>query len=124
MPRQEGAALVVNFDLGDELDLHNWAFCYLPLPLTTSFPSSSSFILTPSKAPRDQPHCALYRSAAHQSLFPMSSIDTSGPFGVQLYALFDKVFQLVAGYPAEGFQFVGGETHMSTLVETGSFVVL
>jgi fatty acid elongase 3 len=60
-------------------------------------------------------------AALFESL-PIPSIDR--PFGVHLWPLFSKAFELVAGYPAEDFQFVIGKTPMSTLKETSIFVAV
>lgn len=52
---------------------------------------------------------------------PLPSIDR--PFGVQLWPIFDKAFEKVAGYPASQFQFVAGVTPLSTFRETATFLV-
>lgn len=54
--------------------------------------------------------------------FPIPTLDR--PFGVHLWPLFSKGFELVAGYPADDFQFVAGKTPMSTLKETSIFVAV
>ncbi|KAI1843116.1 hypothetical protein JX265_009855 [Neoarthrinium moseri] len=59
---------------------------------------------------------ALYES------FPIPTIDR--PFGIHLWPIFNKAFEYVAGYPADDFKFVAGETPMSTLKETSIFVVI
>lgn len=46
------------------------------------------------------------------------------PFGIQLWPVFNKAFGLVAGYPADEFKFVAGETPMSTLKEASIFVAI
>ncbi|TVY40932.1 putative elongation of fatty acids protein [Lachnellula occidentalis] len=53
---------------------------------------------------------------------PIPSLDR--PFGVHLWPLFSKAFELVAGYPADEFKFVAGETPMSTLRDTSIFVAV
>ncbi|KAK9415070.1 putative Elongation of fatty acids protein [Seiridium unicorne] len=53
---------------------------------------------------------------------PIPTIDR--PFGIQLWPIFNKAFELVAGYPADDFKFVAGKTPMSTLNETSIFVVI
>ncbi|KAE8388729.1 GNS1/SUR4 family-domain-containing protein [Aspergillus alliaceus] len=52
---------------------------------------------------------------------PIPSLDDR-PFGVHLWPHFSKVFELVAGYPADEFKFVVGKTPISTLKETSIFV--
>jgi fatty acid elongase 3 len=56
------------------------------------------------------------------SSFPIPSLDR--PFGVHLWGIFNKAFELFAGYPADDFRFVAGETPMSTLKETSIFVAV
>ncbi|CAK7211462.1 Fatty acyl-CoA elongase/Polyunsaturated fatty acid specific elongation enzyme [Sporothrix bragantina] len=46
------------------------------------------------------------------------------PFGLALWPIFNKAFEMVVGYPADQFQFVTGETPMSTLKETSIFIVI
>ncbi|CAK7562765.1 MAG: Fatty acyl-CoA elongase/Polyunsaturated fatty acid specific elongation enzyme [Sporothrix epigloea] len=46
------------------------------------------------------------------------------PFGLALWPIFNKAFELIVGYPADHFQFVAGETSMSTLKETSIFIVI
>lgn len=46
------------------------------------------------------------------------------PFGLQLWPLFNRAFELVVGYPADQFQFVAGSTPMSTIKETGIFIII
>lgn len=53
---------------------------------------------------------------------PMPTLDR--PFGIHLWPLLDKAFELTVGYPASEFRFVPGRTPMSTLKETGIFVVI
>ncbi|KAL3424032.1 GNS1/SUR4 family protein [Phlyctema vagabunda] len=53
---------------------------------------------------------------------PIPTLDR--PFGIHLWPLFNKAFELVAGYPADDFKFVAGETPMSTLKETSIFVAV
>lgn len=46
------------------------------------------------------------------------------PFGLKLWPIFNKAFELVVGYPANDFEFVAGSTPMSTLKETSIFIVV
>ncbi|KAL5614514.1 hypothetical protein BROUX41_004617 [Berkeleyomyces rouxiae] len=54
--------------------------------------------------------------------FPVPTIDR--PFGIQLWPIFDKCWELTMGYPREDFRFLPSVTPMSTLKETGIFVVI
>jgi fatty acid elongase 3 len=60
-------------------------------------------------------------AALYESL-PLPTLDR--PFGIHLWPIFNKAFELVAGYPANDFKFVTGVTPMSTLKETSIFVVI
>jgi fatty acid elongase 3 len=53
---------------------------------------------------------------------PIPTLDR--PFGIHLWPIFNKGFELVVGYPADDFKFKAGETPMSTLKETGIFVAI
>ncbi|KAL6232093.1 hypothetical protein BDW75DRAFT_28144 [Aspergillus navahoensis] len=46
------------------------------------------------------------------------------PFGIHLWPIFDKGFEVVMGYPASEFQFVEGKTPMSTLKETAIMLII
>jgi fatty acid elongase 3 len=54
--------------------------------------------------------------------FPIPSLDR--PFGIHLWPIFDKAFEAIVGYPSSEFKFTPGHTPMSTLKETGIFVVI
>lgn len=56
------------------------------------------------------------------SQIPLPTLDR--PFGIELWPIFDKAWQLVMGYPAVDFRFKPGVTPMSTLRETGIFIVV
>ncbi|KAK4216450.1 GNS1/SUR4 family-domain-containing protein [Rhypophila decipiens] len=60
--------------------------------------------------------------ASGSSSFPIPTIDR--PFGIHLWPLFSQAFELFAGYPADEFRFVVGETPMSTLKSASIFVVI
>ncbi|CAN8095821.1 unnamed protein product [Discula destructiva] len=59
-------------------------------------------------------------SATFYEHLPLPTIDR--PFGIQLWPIFDKAFELCVGYPASEFTFKAGATPMSTLKETGIFI--
>ncbi|KAL2863286.1 elongation of very long chain fatty acids protein [Aspergillus lucknowensis] len=52
---------------------------------------------------------------------PKPTVDR--PFGIELWPLFDKAFEVAVGYPASDFRFVEGVTPMSTLRETAVMLV-
>lgn len=52
---------------------------------------------------------------------PLPTIDR--PFGVELWPIFDKAFELVKGYPASEFKFEEGVTVLSTFKETAAVLV-
>ena len=52
---------------------------------------------------------------------PLPTLDR--PFGIHLWPIFDKAWTATVGYPASDFRFKPGETPMSTLKETGIFIV-
>jgi fatty acid elongase 3 len=52
---------------------------------------------------------------------PRPTIDR--PFGIHLWPIFDKAFEVVVGYPASEFNFVEGVTPMSTFKETAIALV-
>ena len=49
-------------------------------------------------------------------MVPIPTLDR--PFGLQLWPIFSKGYEMVMGYPADDFRFVRGETPMSTLQAT------
>lgn len=54
----------------------------------------------------------------------MESITIERPFtGIYLWPHFSKAFEFIAGYPADNFEFVVGQTPLSTSKETFLFVV-
>jgi len=53
---------------------------------------------------------------------PLPTVDR--PFGIELWPIFSKAWETIVGYPAEDFRFRAGETPMSTLKETATFVVI
>lgn len=60
-------------------------------------------------------------SATFYERLPLPTIDR--PFGIELWPIFDKAWEAVVGYPATQFRFEAGVTPMSTLKETGIFVI-
>jgi fatty acid elongase 3 len=58
------------------------------------------------------------------SLFEVGLPTLDRPFGVALWPIFDKAWTAVMGYSANDFRFQAGVTPMSTLKETGIFVIL
>jgi len=60
--------------------------------------------------------------AALFGVLPLPTLDR--PFGVHLWPHFNKAFEAVVGYPADDFRFKAGQTPMSTLKETGIFIVI
>lgn len=61
-------------------------------------------------------------SATFYERLPLPTIDR--PFGIHLWPIFDKAFELVVGFPASKFQFEAGVTPMSTGKETVLFVIV
>lgn len=57
-------------------------------------------------------------------LFSVGAPTLDRPFGLKLWPIFNKAFELVVGYPANDFTFVPGKTPMSTLTETSIFIVV
>lgn len=45
------------------------------------------------------------------------------PFGVALWPIFSKAFEMVRGYSPEEFRFVPGKTPMATMAETALFLI-
>lgn len=60
-------------------------------------------------------------SATFYEHLPLPTIDR--PFGIKLWPIFSKAWELVMGYPADDFRFEAGVTPMSTLKSTGIFVI-
>lgn len=60
-------------------------------------------------------------SATFYERLPLPTIDR--PFGIELWPIFDKAWEAVVGYSAAQFRFEAGVTPMSTLKETGIFVI-
>lgn len=60
-------------------------------------------------------------SATFYEHLPLPTIDR--PFGIQLWPIFSKAWEALVGYPAEDFRFEASVTPMSTLKETGIFVI-
>lgn len=60
-------------------------------------------------------------SATFYERLPLPTIDR--PFGIKLWPIFSKAWELVMGYPADDFRFTAGVTPMSTLKQTGIFVI-
>ena len=61
---------------------------------------------------------------APEPLLSFSAPTLDRPFGVALWPIFDKAWTAIMGYSANDFQFEAGVTPMSTLKETGIFVIL
>ncbi|MBE3047085.1 elongation of very long chain fatty acids protein, partial [Candidatus Bathyarchaeota archaeon] len=59
-----------------------------------------------------------------EPLFAISAPTLDRPFGLALWPIFDKAWTTVMGYSANDFRFEAGVTPMSTLKETGIFVIL
>ncbi|KAK3377753.1 putative elongation of fatty acids protein [Podospora didyma] len=56
------------------------------------------------------------------SKIPVPTVDR--PFGVHLWPIFNKAFELIVGYPADDFKFQPGATPMSTIKHTGIFIAV
>lgn len=52
---------------------------------------------------------------------PLPTVDR--PFGIKLWPIFDKAFELVVGYPASKFQFVENVTPLSTFQGTATILI-
>ncbi|KAJ5831840.1 elongation of fatty acids protein 1 [Penicillium riverlandense] len=52
---------------------------------------------------------------------PLPTLDR--PFGIHLWPIFDKAFEVVVGYPASEFKFQEGVTPMSTFKETATMLI-
>jgi len=60
--------------------------------------------------------------AALLEQLPVPTLDR--PFGIHLWPIFNKAFEVVVGFPADDFRFKAGVTPMSTLKHTGIFIVV
>jgi fatty acid elongase 3 len=64
-------------------------------------------------------------SSSPAELFKQIPIPTlDRPFGIELWPIFSKAWEMVMGYPAEDFRFKPGVTPMSTIKETSIFIVV
>jgi fatty acid elongase 3 len=52
--------------------------------------------------------------------FPLPTVDR--PFGIALWPLFDKLYEKVVGTPASQFDFIPGETSLSTIPEVAGAI--
>lgn len=59
-----------------------------------------------------------------ESLFTIGAPTLDRPFGIALWPILDKAWTAVMGYSVNDFRFEAGVTPMSTLKETGIFVIL
>lgn len=58
-----------------------------------------------------------------EDLFQFGVPTLDRPFGLQLWPLFERVFETVKGYKPQDFRFVSGETPLSTFPATATVLI-